>query len=155
MQIHRKLIKVLIKFNFLDDDTVYIQEYLTSACPEGENLNIIYRNFAPYLYPFIIEWNILIVGIFYMMWSNINHCPKKLSAKGHTGHQDHHKIGDQTPSDTSEHCKEIVDHDTQFNTSGVIYADCHKSNRGLFAGLLLIILTITFIILLFVAVADE
>lgn len=90
-----------------------------------------------------------------MMWANISHCPKKLSARGHNGHSDHHKIGNQTPTDSSEHCKEAGDHDSQFKSTVIIHADCHKSNRGLFLGLLLMILTITFIILLFVAIADE
>lgn len=67
-------------------------------CPGPEDLNTIYRNFSPYLYPFIIEFCILIVGIFYMMWANINRCPKKLSASGHHGHHGH-----SSPSGSHNH----------------------------------------------------
>lgn len=166
-------------------------ELFTLACPGPENLNTIYRHFAPYLYPFIIEFCILIVGIFYMMWANINHCPKKLSASGHH-HDSAHNHNEPTilnnmesnmypslrsvPEDSikhmngvnqhnrtlnpeiasviSDHCGNTVDHDTEYKTNSVIYADCHAANRGLFGGMILMILTIVFIILLFVAVQE-
>lgn len=51
------------------------------------SLNTIHRQFSPYLYPFIIEYCILIVGIWYMMWANINHCPRKLHANYNTAEQ--------------------------------------------------------------------
>lgn len=118
-------------------------ELFTVDCPGPEDLNTIYRNFAPYLYPFIIEFCILIVGIFYMVWANVNHCPKKLSASGH-GHgahgsaNNHHNDsnpfpslgsipeesdlqpnGDvahhhKAPSEVSDHCKNLVEHDNQY-----------------------------------------
>lgn len=166
-------------------------ELFTQACPGPDNLNTIYRNFAPYLYPFIIEYCILIVGIFYMMWANINHCPKKLSASGHHHDSAHIQnepiISNNTESNMypslrsipedrlkhvngvnqhngtlnpeiasviSDHCGNTVDHDSEYKTNLVIYADCHAANRGLFGGMILMILTIVFIILLFVAVQE-
>lgn len=166
-------------------------ELFTQACPGPDNLNTIYRHFAPYLYPFIIEFCILIVGIFYMMWSNINHCPKKLSAPHHDdsshihnertisnnmesnmypslssipeddnkhingGIQQHSRTHNpEIASVISDHCGNIVDHDNEYKSNSVIYADCHAANRGLFGGMILMILTIVFIILLFVAVQE-
>lgn len=147
----------------------------SEGCPGPEDLNVIYRNFSPYLYPFVIEFNILIVGIFYIIYMNINKCPKKLSASGHGhdahGHHDNHAHSSTTNStqelvkdgakghqthdnsDTvSEHCGNTTsDHDTQYKSTLVIYADCHASSRGLFAGLLLVVLTLVFIILFHVA----
>lgn len=61
----------------LINDTL-IMEY--NDCHHNTSLNTIHRQFSPYLYPFIIEYCILVVGIWYMMWANINHCPKKSSA---------------------------------------------------------------------------
>lgn len=139
-------------------------QLFTLDCPGPEDLNTIYRNFAPYLYPFIIEFCILIVGIFYMMWANINHCPKKLSAGGHHGHGHHdsgHHNSNSTPftslgsipeegnhlpanggvhhsppSEISDHCKNLHEHDNQYKSSIVVYADCHASSRGLFSELI-------------------
>lgn len=166
-------------------------ELFTQACPGPDNLNTIYRHFAPYLYPFIIEFCILIVGIFYMMWANINHCPKKLSASGHhhdiphvhneptisnnmesnmyhslrsipennnkqmNGVNQHNiTLNPEISSVISDHCGNTVDHDNEYKSNSFIYADCHAANRGLFGGMILMILTIVFIILLFVAVQE-
>lgn len=49
----------------------------------------------------------------------------------------------------------ITDHDNDFKTHSFFYADCDSSVRGIFAGLLLLIMTIVFIILLFVGVENE
>lgn len=114
-----------------------------------------------------------------MIWSNINHCPKKLSASGH-GHNDNHNQNTSTkfdslpftslsmipeenhehmpnggihrsPSEVSDHCNNLLEHESQYKSKVVVYADCHAASRGLFAGLILMILTIVFIILLHVA----
>lgn len=133
-----------------------ITERFSTECPGQEDLNLIYRNFAPYLYPFIIEFCILIVGIFYMMWANISHCPKKHSASGHGHHEstpthNHHMESNFTslasipedghltiqsnghlhsnghlsngavhhapPSEVSDHCKNLFEHENQFKSN--------------------------------------
>lgn len=43
------------------------------------------------------------------------------------------------PSDTIEHCGTTTEHDLQYKSNTVVYADCNASNRGLFAGNLIII----------------
>ena len=178
-------------------------EWFTPECPGRSDLNLIYRNFAPYLYPFIIEFCILIVGIFYMMWANISHCPRKHSASGHghgnhdSLHQNHHSesslaslasipenghlqlngvVTHHAPSsEVSDHCKNLFEHENQYKSNLVVYADCHAASRGLFGkldsfnffkldlnflyvrfkgGMILMILTIVFIILLHVAVNE-
>lgn len=183
-------------------------------CPGHGDLNTIYRNFAPYLYPFIIEFCILIVGIFYMIWANISRCPKKLSAghgHGHDSPHQHHAMESSftslasipedghlqsnghahpnnnfqshgthhaPPSEVSEHCKNEFEHENEYKSKMVLYADCHAASRGLFgkkisfisflkglsfsisfcfnliAGMILMILTIVFIILFHVAVQE-
>lgn len=207
-----RVIKFKIDSTTDDDDSVLTvplgryesPQLFTAECPGSADLNTIYRNFAPYLYPFIIEFCILIVGIFYMMWANINHCPKKLSAAGHGhghGHGSHHHgsthnldsahftslgsipeegnhlpanggVHHSPPSEISDHCKNLTEHDSQYKSNIVVYADCHASSRGLFSkanfgkvlkslhfhgsigGMVLMILTIVFIILLHVAVIE-
>jgi hypothetical protein len=96
-----------------------------------------------------------------MIWANINHCPKKLSAAGH-GHDNHSAshnhgntfesnhfaslasipeevhtpnggIGHHSPaSESSDHCNTLVDHDNQYKSNLIVYADCHAASRGLF-----------------------
>ncbi|KAJ6637815.1 Proton channel OtopLc [Pseudolycoriella hygida] len=148
-------------------------------CFGPDEMNYVHRTVSPYLYPFIIEFNILIVGIWYMIWANISHCPKKLSAPGH-GHNhtnetlkhsdennNQHSIENghakpnghansplSTPSET-EHCGTTTEHDYQYKSNSVVYADCNSSNRGLFAGLVALVITIVFIILFHITVSFE
>ncbi|XP_059616510.1 proton channel OtopLc-like [Phlebotomus argentipes] len=127
-------------------------------CPGPEELNNIFRNFSPYLYPFVIEFCILIAGIYYIIWANISQCPKKHSAAGH--HDDPHDHHDQKHMgngaddsvSTYDHC---VNHDINFKSHIVVHADCHSASRGLFAGMILIVMTIVIIILFFVAVNED
>lgn len=125
--------------------------------------------------------DLFLVGIWYMIWANISHCPKKLSAKGH-GHEEvlhHGNINDQGHSNGpmhtiqendedenrfatnrpesvhSTHCDNLVEHEDSYKTSYIITADCHASFRGLFAGLILLVATIVVIIIFHVAVNDE
>ncbi|XP_055685215.1 proton channel OtopLc-like isoform X2 [Lutzomyia longipalpis] len=141
-------------------------------CPAPEELNSIFRNFSPYLYPFVIEFCILIAGIYYIIWANISKCPKKHSVAGHShdpnDHHDAKHMGNgsiPSPSEMakspnmdsvsmSEHCAEI-DHEMSFKSNIIVHADCHAASRGLFGGMVLIVLTIAVIILFFVAVTND
>lgn len=46
-------------------------------CGKSNALNAIHRQFAPYLYPFVIEYCILVVGVCCKIYENIDHCPRK------------------------------------------------------------------------------
>ena len=91
---------------------------------------------TPYLFPFSIEYNILIVGVWILLWENI-------------GRMDRHT---HLPS------VEVTYEDD--NTKGItsnliIYVDCHSSNRGLFAGLLMTVATVISIILFFIFTSND
>ena len=91
---------------------------------------------APYLYPFTIEFNILIVGIWYIMWSNV----------GNIG--EHRSSLDFMPASRRDSLNSSVSNDD--NTSkpnAFLYADCHGTNRGLFGGLSVVVLTLTVFII--------
>ncbi|XP_035781990.1 proton channel OtopLc-like [Anopheles albimanus] len=146
-------------------------------CPGPEELNQVLASFSPYLYPFVIEFNILIVGLLYMIYANISKCPKKITVKGHRGHHHHHGSvhGDQVSkvgvpvagtggsvvdgfdgrSEHSEHCDDTLDHEAQVKSRLIVYGDCQHASRGLFAGLLLVVATIVVIILFHIASRDD
>lgn len=52
-------------------------EFVYNDCGKSNALNAVHREFAPYLYPFVIEYCILVVGIWCKIYANINHCPEK------------------------------------------------------------------------------
>ncbi|KFB37957.1 AGAP000074-PA-like protein [Anopheles sinensis] len=141
-------------------------------CPGPEELNQVLASFSPYLYPFVIEFNILIVGLLYMIYANISKCPKKITVKGHKGHGgSHHGHGSvhgdhvskgggsvldfDGKSVCSEHCDDTLDHEAQVKSRLVVYGDCQHASRGLFAGLILVVATIVVIILFHIASRDD
>lgn len=91
---------------------------------------------TPYLYPFSIEYNILIVGIWILLWENIGRMDR------HT----HLPSVEMTYED---------DNTKGISSNLIIYVDCHSSNRGLFAGLLMTVATIISIILFFIFTAND
>ncbi|CAL4093699.1 unnamed protein product [Meganyctiphanes norvegica] len=95
-----------------------------------DDLDEIITNLGPYLYPFGVEFNILIVGLWICIWENL----------GNIGAHDH------MPS------VQIVseDNNKEFTSNLVIQVDCHSSNRGIFIGLLFTIYIIISIIIFFV-----
>ncbi|XP_038105416.1 proton channel OtopLc-like [Culex quinquefasciatus] len=141
------------------EDGIDVQGFGMPLCPGPEDLNAILNTFSPYLYPFVIEFNILIVGLLYMIYANINSCPKKLSAKGHSGgghgHGSTKSIAGDGDSVCSEHQDNSEDHEVEVKGKMVVYGDCHAASRGLFAGMILIVATIVVIILFHIASRDD
>ncbi|XP_076362710.1 proton channel OtopLc-like isoform X2 [Tachypleus tridentatus] len=91
----------------------------------------------PYLYPFTIEYSLLLAGVWFILWQNIGR--QHSHANPHPFHQ---KI------DTKEGIEEV-----NYQSNLFISADCHASNKGLFAGLFLLLVSITTVIIFFVAVS--
>ncbi|KAM3968294.1 proton channel OtopLc [Aphomia sociella] len=112
-------------------------------CIGSPALASIYENFSPYLYPFTVEFNILIVAVYYIIWSNIGHCPNEDA-------QNNSDINSNL-EDNSTICKiPTANEDNDFTSNIVIYADCHASNRGMFLGLIVTVVIAGMLILGFV-----
>lgn len=144
------------------------------ACPGPDSLNTVFKNFSPYLYPFVIEFSILMAGIFFMMWSNISKCPRKEECSNEPllygsdqffefhdlvpTHHTHEEggVGDSGGTvSLSEQLRNRSAHETHNQRNNVIYLDCQGANRGVFAAMLLVVGTVVTIILLFYAVSEE
>ena len=147
-----------------DDDEALSMNPFLLECEGPNTLNTIYRNFSPYLYPFVIEYSILMVGIFYMIYANINKCPRRKEAKkiydsnqqdSSTSNNSTSESNDMDENEIADHFQELSEHDGHFNNNLIVYADCHAANKGLFSGLILLVLTIVFVILFFVAASNE
>ncbi|XP_022241970.1 otopetrin-2-like isoform X1 [Limulus polyphemus] len=93
----------------------------------------------PYLYPFTIEYSLLLAGVWFILWQNIGR--QHSHANPHPFHQ---KI------DTKEGIEEV-----NYQSNLFISADCHASNKGLFAGLFLVLISIITVIIFFVAMSGE
>ncbi|KAL0883838.1 hypothetical protein ABMA27_015923 [Loxostege sticticalis] len=101
-------------------------------CDGSTALTNIQSNFSPYLYPFSVEFNILIVAIYFIIWSNVGHCSNEEAATG--------SVDSSSIDDTATICKiPTASEDNDFTSNIVIHADCHASNRGLFLGLIFMV----------------
>lgn len=93
----------------------------------------------PYLYPFTIEFNLLLAGVWFIVWHNIGKEHHRANP-----HHFHHKI----------HRNDGIEEVT-YQSNLVISADCHSANKGLFAGLFILMTSIISIIVFFVSMSSE
>ncbi|GLV35744.1 Otopetrin-like c [Carabus blaptoides fortunei] len=110
-----------------------------TVCLDDARMNIIYQNISPYLYPFTVEYSILVVGVLFIIWQNIGHCPAQNENTGT-------KRNCPTPG---------VDYENGFTSNLVINVDCHSANTGLFGGILVIVCSVVSIILFFIAISNQ
>ncbi|XP_068244154.1 proton channel OtopLc-like isoform X3 [Palaemon carinicauda] len=101
------------------------------GCEKDTRLSAMINYTTPYLYPFSIEFNILMVGFWILLWENLS------KTERHT----------HIPSVELTYEE---DNSRTLASNLIIYVDCHASNRGLFAGLLLTVATVISIILFFI-----
>lgn len=106
------------------------------GCEKTTELTEMINYTTPYLYPFSIEYNILIVGVWILIWENI----------GKTERHTHIPSVEVTYEE---------DNTKGFSSNMIIYVDCHSSNRGLFAGLLMTVATVISIILFFIFTSSQ
>lgn len=109
---------------------------INTGCTKDTNLTQMITDMTPYLYPFSIEYNILIVGIWILLWENIGRMERHDHIPSiEIGYED-----EKSPGITS---------------NLIIYVDCHSSNRGLFAGFLMLVATAISIILFFIFTSTD
>ncbi|GBP35858.1 Proton channel OtopLc [Eumeta japonica] len=120
-------------------------------CIGSSTVTAIFQNVSPYLYPFSVEFNILIVGIFYIIWHNIGECEKETD-------DNDDNYTNSSLDETNTLCKiPTASEENDYTSNFVIHADCHASNRGLFAGLIVTIILIGMLIIgfIFSSVGEE
>ncbi|XP_055296860.1 proton channel OtopLc-like isoform X2 [Sitodiplosis mosellana] len=125
-------------------------DFVYNDCGKSNALNAVHRQFAPYLYPFVIEYCILLVGIWCKIYLSMNQCPRKTV---NTSCDETEAPSSQQDSSTiylPERYENTSEHDKDIETVSHVYADCQSSYHGIFVGLLLAIMTIVFIIVMFV-----
>ncbi|GFT56411.1 proton channel OtopLc [Nephila pilipes] len=116
-------------------------EHLTvneCKCASDAILSVNNLQAIPYLYPFTIEFNLLLAGVWFIVWHNIGKKHHRANP-----HHFHHKV----------HKNDGIEEVT-FQSNLVISADCHASNKGLFMGLFILLTSIISIIVFFVAMSN-
>ncbi|CAK1578287.1 unnamed protein product [Parnassius mnemosyne] len=121
-----------------EDQLKDISDFYNKRCEGSSAIFSVFQNLSPYLYPFSVEFNILIVAVLYIIWSNIGNC-SKVSDNRETNYalEEKHSV-----------CK--IRSPNEDTSSMVIHVDCQGSNRGLFMGLILIVIVIGMLVIGFV-----
>ncbi|XP_026326601.1 proton channel OtopLc-like isoform X2 [Hyposmocoma kahamanoa] len=122
---------------------INIGDLYDENCVGSSAITAIVESFSPYLYPFSVEFNILIVAVYYIIWSNIGHCNNE-EPSGNSETQ-------ASVDDSYSICKiPTANEDNDYTSNIVIHADCHASNKGLFLGLIIMVVIMGMLIIGFV-----
>jgi hypothetical protein len=99
-------------------------------CAASNSLSDDLFNFASQLYPFSIEFSILVVGVWYILWSNIG--------KIEIYKDSLQFLPSVTPRGSVDEGQRTEGHKQAL----ILFADCSSSNKGLFTGIIFLIITI-------------
>jgi hypothetical protein len=97
---------------------------------------------ADWFYPFSIEFSILVVGVWYVLWSNIGNIG---------GNKDTLEL---LPSSSPMGSHEELARTEGHKQAMVLYADCSSSTKGMFVGLSLLMFSFTSCLTMYVLVDD-
>ncbi|CAN8032390.1 unnamed protein product, partial [Ixodes persulcatus] len=86
---------------------------------------------TPYLHPFTIEYNIVLAGVWFIVWQNVGTEPGN-----------HFARRDSLPAGA-----EPQQLDVNYHSNLVVSADCHAANKGLFAGFFLLLSAIVTLVI--------
>lgn len=96
------------------------------------------QNASPFLFPCTIEYSLICAAILYVMWKNISRV--------------HADVYRQRKAERCEDLAQI----THYRKSPHYYSvDCAQAHKGLFVGILFLVLTIISLILFFVLISRE
>lgn len=112
------------------NETVYTYHGNGSSLNGGPMLNTI--AITPYLHPFTIEYNIILAGVWFIVWQNVGTEPSHHFAR---------RESMLAESSTDQQ------HDASYHSNLVVSADCHAANKGLFAGIFLLLTAIVSLVI--------
>ncbi|KAE8753242.1 hypothetical protein FOCC_FOCC000164 [Frankliniella occidentalis] len=118
----------------------------SSECRASTQLSTVLDSLSPYLYPFTIEYSILVVGVLFVIWQNIGNCSNAVEeaaeADGKVSSAASTSSASSTASSrgsTASLCRPPpMSPQSGFVSNVVLHADCHSANKGLFAGLIVL-----------------
>ncbi|XP_065302900.1 proton channel OtopLc-like isoform X2 [Dermacentor albipictus] len=107
------------------------------SCAVADLFSPAYIRPMPYLYPFAIEFNLVLAGVWFIVLQNVG-----TSA---------HKYCRHDPA--AEACSAVTQEVSENNL--IINADCHSANRGLFAGFVVLLGSVVVMIIFYVALLEN
>ncbi|KAK3914822.1 Proton channel OtopLc [Frankliniella fusca] len=126
-----------------EDDSDYGGHHVSSRASHGAQqgdcfvsdiLGALVRNASPFLFPCTIEYSLICAVVLFEMWK-VTH-----RDHGHSQHGGHGHRGSRDPESPHEHAR----------SASHLSLDCTKAHKGLFGGIVVVVLTIISLILFFV-----
>ncbi|XP_050426440.1 proton channel OtopLc-like [Adelges cooleyi] len=106
-------------------------------CRRTNIIGSLVQNASPFLFPCTIEYSLICAAILYVMWKNINRVHADIIYRQRK----------------AERCEDLAQM-TQYRKSPHYYSvDCAQAHKGLFVGILFLVLTIISLILFFVLIS--
>ncbi|VVC38319.1 Otopetrin [Cinara cedri] len=106
-------------------------------CRRTNIIGSLVQNASPFLFPCTIEYSLICAAILYVMWKNISRV-----------HADVYR------QRKAERCENLAQQITHYRKSPHYYSvDCAQAHKGLFVGILFLVLTIISLILFFVLIS--
>ncbi|XP_055337583.1 proton channel OtopLc-like isoform X2 [Paramacrobiotus metropolitanus] len=104
------------------DSLVNISNEYEASCRSTTTVGSIMQQASPFLYPCIVENSLICAALLYMMWSGLKHRRFKYNSSTDADNKNKHQFS----------------------------VNCHNATRGLFLGLLMVVMTIMSMVLFFV-----
>lgn len=139
------------------------------ACAQNTLLTTKSMNALPYLYPFTIEYNLLLAATFLSLYFNIGKIgPHGAGCQPFTTHSDELEKRTRRPQsrsfsnspvshiglrDNMSTLKVSRKDMGEYKSNFVVNADCHSANKGLFCGFFVLLVTLVTIVIFFVTIS--
>ncbi|CAG9837994.1 unnamed protein product [Diabrotica balteata] len=114
-------------------------------CQEGLVMSSLVANASPFLFPCTIEYSLICAVILFEMWKRV-----KMTEKGKDGEKDKNVRFDTGNQKVATHFQFNQYGGKVVNSNHHFTIDCSNAHKGLFAGILVIVLTIISLIMFFV-----
>ncbi|XP_067004627.1 proton channel OtopLc isoform X2 [Anabrus simplex] len=132
--------------NLTDDDSheVHGTEF-RKDCRRSDIMGHLVQDASPFLFPCTIEYSLICAVILYEMWKNVKKPNKNVHHSTYSENDDSNDSkSDEKSENPLQYCKENIRSHHHFSV------DCANAHKGLFGGILVLVLTIISLILFFV-----
>ncbi|XP_045526888.1 proton channel OtopLc-like isoform X2 [Pieris brassicae] len=121
------------------------------ACRRSNIMGALVQNASPFLFPCTIEYSLICAVILYEMWKEVKSTPEDFEKK--SNYEKKSRNNSVTPEKILQQFAGMLGVSSPHGSRNALHnfsVDCSHAHRGLFAGILVIVLTIISLIMFFV-----
>ncbi|XP_063530375.1 proton channel OtopLc-like isoform X1 [Cydia strobilella] len=126
---------------------------LEIPCRRANIMGALLQNASPFLFPCTIEYSLIVAVILYEMWKEVKCTPEDFEKKFHINTKNKSRNNSVTPEKILQQFAGMLGVGSPYGSRAALHhfsVDCSHAHRGLFSGVLVIVLTIISLIMFFV-----